>query len=107
MGDFLAAMILIVAACGGDDGGGGTAGEDGGGEAAGQSPEGTESGPNQVAVQVDGQAEGFNAAFLAYFPDNVTVHPGDTVVYESVFSGEPHSITFGRSSPTRTRPSAP
>ncbi|MBW3590864.1 MAG: LCP family protein, partial [Actinobacteria bacterium] len=40
-------------------------------------------------------ADDFNAGFLAYFPDSVTVHPGDTIVYESNFSGEPHSITFG------------
>ncbi|HSH58823.1 MAG TPA: hypothetical protein VK988_04110 [Acidimicrobiales bacterium] len=53
------------------------------------------SGGNEVTVGIDGKADDFNAAFLAYFPDRVTVHPGDTIVYESRFSGEPHSITFG------------
>ena len=44
---------------------------------------------------VDGKVDGFNGAFFSYFPDKLSVHPGDTIVYKSVFSGEPHSIAFG------------
>lgn len=32
---------------------------------------------------------------LAYFPGEVKVHPGDTLVYKANFTGEPHTITFG------------
>jgi plastocyanin len=46
-------------------------------------------------VNVDNQTDKLNAAFLAYFPDDVSVRPGDTVVFKENFSGEPHSVTFG------------
>lgn len=89
----LAAVALVLSACG--DGNGDDAASGG----AGTETTGTEttesSGPSEVTVNIDGNADDFNAAFFAYFPDSVTVHPGDTIVYESVFSGEPHSITFG------------
>lgn len=85
----VAAMLLVIAACGGDDEDDDTSG------ATTSTTSETDMEPGEVSVQVDGQADDFNAAFLAYFPDQVTVHPGDTVVYESVFTGEPHSITFG------------
>jgi len=49
----------------------------------------------QIDVQIDGNVDQYNGAFFAYFPDKVTVHPGDTVTYVSNFSGEPHSIAFG------------
>jgi plastocyanin len=52
-------------------------------------------GPQTVQVGVDGTNETYNAAYFAYFPDKVTVHPGDTVHYKSSFRGEPHSIAFG------------
>ena len=44
---------------------------------------------------IDGRVDEFNGVFLAYFPDKVSVHPGDTIVYHSMFSGEPHTATFG------------
>ena len=47
------------------------------------------------SVNVDNQSDKFNAGFLAYFPDDVTVRPGDTVEFKENFSGEPHSVTFG------------
>ena len=88
----LAAVALLAsgfAACGDDDDDdpvvGGDETEDTGGEDGG----------GEVTVKIDGQADDFNMSAFAYFPDKVTVHPGDTVVYESVFTGEPHSITFG------------
>lgn len=36
-------------------------------------------------------------SFLAYFPSVVTVRPGDTVRFERVETGEPHSVTLGTS----------
>src|ERR1700746_152046 len=47
------------------------------------------------AVSVDNKTDQFNGAFLAYFPNALTVHPGDTVDFGETFSGEPHSVTFG------------
>lgn len=49
-----------------------------------------------VPVQVDGAAKDFTAAYLAYFPRDVTVHPGDTVKFSLVNTGEPHTVTFGK-----------
>jgi plastocyanin len=85
----VAAAALVLSACGDSNGS-----ETSGGAGTGATDQGS-SGPSEVTVQIDGKADDFNAAFFAYFPDTVTVHPGDTVVYESVFSGEPHSIAFG------------
>ncbi|MDQ6928182.1 MAG: hypothetical protein M3159_05910 [Actinomycetota bacterium] len=53
------------------------------------------SGPTTAKVQVDGSTPAFNAAFTSYFPNEVKVHPGDTVSFNSVFRGEPHSVSFG------------
>lgn len=87
----VAVLALVVAGCGGGDD---TEGGATGGGTTETSAEGA-TGASEVTVGIDGQVDAFNGAFLAYFPDRVTVHPGDTVVYESRFSGEPHSITFG------------
>ena len=46
-------------------------------------------------VQVDGTSDKFNAAFLQYFPQRVTVHPGDTVDFHENWTGEPHTVTMG------------
>lgn len=47
-------------------------------------------------VQLDGKTEGFNAAFTAFFPNELSVHPGSTVNFKLPrFSGEPHTVTFG------------
>ena len=46
-------------------------------------------------VQVDGSATAFNAAFIAYFPNELSVHPGDTVQFKLVDMGEPHTVTLG------------
>jgi plastocyanin len=47
------------------------------------------------AVQVDGTTDKYNGAFLAYFPKQVTVHPGDTVDFHENWTGEPHTVTMG------------
>ena len=84
--------MLVSASCGDDDTA--TGDEDAGAETTDDTGDGGGE-TSEITVQIDGDADEFNAAFLAYFPDSVTVHPGDTIVYESNFSGEPHSITFG------------
>lgn len=46
-------------------------------------------------IDVDGRTNRFNGSFLAFFPDQVTLHPGDTVVFRSIATGEPHTVTMG------------
>lgn len=46
-------------------------------------------------VQVDGKSDAANFGFLAFFPKDLTVHPGDTVEFTSVFTGEPHTVALG------------
>jgi plastocyanin len=47
-------------------------------------------------VSLDGKASGFNGVFTAFFPNDLKVHPGDTVRFRLPrFSGEPHTVTFG------------
>ncbi len=96
-----AVLVILVAACGSD------ASTTGAGQTttvvSTTDPSTTNSsttnppaaGPMEYTVFVDGRVDEFNGAFFAYFPDTITVHPGDTIVYKSVFSGEPHSVTFG------------
>lgn len=46
-------------------------------------------------VQVDASTPAFNLATFAYFPNELRVHPGDTVRFTAVDRGEPHTVTFG------------
>jgi plastocyanin len=47
-------------------------------------------------VQVDGKTDAFVASFLAFFPNKVEAHAGDTVEFHSNFTGEPHTVTLGK-----------
>ncbi len=47
------------------------------------------------SIKVDNTTPAFTGGFLAYFPNQVTVHAGDTVDFAEQFSGEPHSVTLG------------
>lgn len=47
-------------------------------------------------VQVDYKHDDFAAAFNAYFPKKLSVHPGDKVRFVNSWSGEPHTVTLGR-----------
>ncbi len=47
------------------------------------------------SVQVDGKPGSFNGAFLAFFPKETVAHPGDTVQFKVIDTGEPHSATLG------------
>lgn len=93
----LAIGTLLTAGCGG--------GNDTGSEpAAGTDTEETApadtgtagAGPVTVPVSVDAKPEGFSASFFAYFPRQLTARPGDTLEFTSVFSGEPHTVAFGK-----------
>jgi plastocyanin len=44
---------------------------------------------------VDKTHDEFTASMIAFFPDTVTVHPGQTVHFRQLWTGEPHSVTFG------------
>ena len=46
-------------------------------------------------IDVDARTNRFNASFLAYFPEEATVRPGDEVVFRALYNGEPHSVTMG------------
>jgi plastocyanin len=47
-------------------------------------------------VLLDYKHDEFAASFLAYYPNKVTVHPGDRVDFKQAWTGEPHSVTMGR-----------
>ncbi len=80
-----AAVMLLTAACGNDD------------DESGATDTTQQSGniAQTYNLKVDNRTDQFNGAFLAYFPNELTVHPGDTLDFGSIFSGEPHSVTFG------------
>lgn len=46
-------------------------------------------------VLVDFKHDEFGASFLTYFPNEVRVHPGDTVAFRQHWSGEAHTVTMG------------
>jgi plastocyanin len=75
----LAAIVALgLAACGGGGGGGTPAPS-----------------AQTVNVQIDAKTSAFTFGSTAYYPSDVSAHPGDTVMFTSVFTGEPHTVTFG------------
>ncbi len=56
---------------------------------------GGKKGAQTFTIDVDGHNSKANEAFTAYFPNTVTVHPGDTVVFDNKGNGEPHTATLG------------
>ena len=84
----LVVVAMVAVACGDDDDDDTTAGDTG-------TDNGQVADTGEVTVGIDAETDDVNASFFAYFPDTVKVHPGDTIVYESHFTGEPHSIAFG------------
>ncbi|MDP9405397.1 MAG: hypothetical protein M3O86_02180 [Actinomycetota bacterium] len=53
------------------------------------------SAPQSRQVLVDYVSDEVASSFLYYFPRNVTVRPGDSVVFRQEWTGEPHSVTMG------------
>jgi len=56
---------------------------------------GKSGGAQSFTIDVDGHNPKANEAFLAYYPNTVRVHPGDTVTFHEVGNGEPHTVTLG------------
>ncbi len=54
------------------------------------------SGGNTRTIQVDGASDDFAGTFRAFFPRDVTVKPGMTLKFHQTWSGEPHSVTMGK-----------
>jgi len=52
-------------------------------------------GAQTFGVSIDGSAKGANETFIAYFPNQLQVHPGDRVVFTVHGPGEPHTVTLG------------
>jgi plastocyanin len=52
-------------------------------------------GAQTFTVNVDQTSPKANVSFLAYFPRSITVHPGDSVVFDWAGNGEPHTVTLG------------
>jgi plastocyanin len=52
------------------------------------------------SVGVDGSTDEFPGMFLRFFPDRLTVRPGDRVVFQRAENGEPHTVTLGTNAPT-------
>lgn len=52
-------------------------------------------GGNERSVFVDYSHDEFASFMVANFPKEVTVTPGDTVVFKQVWTGEPHTVTGG------------
>jgi plastocyanin len=50
---------------------------------------------NSRTIEVDYHNDEFFAAFLGYYPRDVTVTPGMTLKFHQTWTGEPHSVTFG------------
>lgn len=71
-------LALLLTSCGGD----------GGGSASGTGEE--------RSVLVDFRYDEYAAAFLQYYPEKLKVRPGDTVQFRQAWTGEPHSVTFGK-----------
>jgi plastocyanin len=56
----------------------------------------TTSSAGGITVETSPNTTQFNGAFTSFFPNKLTVHPGETVTFKLThFSGEPHTITFG------------
>jgi plastocyanin len=74
----LVLMVGALTSCGGD-------GETGSGSGSGE----------ERSVLVDFRHDEFAGAFLQYYPEHLSVRPGDTVQFRQAWTGEPHSVTFG------------
>ena len=79
-------FVMLTAGCGNGGGSGDT-----GAPTAGSSADG-----EVRTVLLDYHHDEFASAFLAYYPRDVKVHPGDTVHFKQAWSGEPHSVTMGK-----------
>jgi len=49
-----------------------------------------------LTVRLDGETSAYKGAFTAFFPDQVSAHPGDTVTFSVPHVNEPHTVAFGK-----------
>jgi plastocyanin len=52
-------------------------------------------GPQTFSVSVDATSGSIPLAADAYFPRELQAHPGDTIKFNEVWSGEPHTVSLG------------
>ena len=52
-------------------------------------------GANERSVFVDFSHDEFSSFMISNFPNEVSVTPGDSVVFKQVWTGEPHTVTGG------------
>ena len=78
----------LLTSCGGGNGGGD-------GDAGGAPTAGSKGGEERT-VLVDFRHDEFASAFLGYYPSHLKIRPGDTVQFRQAWTGEPHSVTFGK-----------
>jgi plastocyanin len=52
-------------------------------------------GPQTFSVSVDATSGSVPLAADEYFPNEFQVHPGDTIKFNEVWSGEPHTVSLG------------
>src|SRR5260370_37041696 len=58
-------------------------------------PASAPAGPQTFSVSVDAVSGVIPLVAEQYFPSEVQVHPGDTIKFNEVWSGEPHTVTLG------------
>jgi plastocyanin len=46
-------------------------------------------------IQLDGKSASYNGAFTAFFPNQFSAHPGDTVNFAVSRANEPHTVALG------------
>jgi plastocyanin len=52
-------------------------------------------GPQTFSVSVDATSSSIPLVADQYFPNELQVHPGDSIKFNEVWSGEPHTVSFG------------
>jgi plastocyanin len=77
----IAIVAVLAASCGNDD-------DD---KATGGATDGAQT----VSVNVDGKSDEIDMSSNKFFPGEVTLHPGDTIKFTEIYTGEPHTVTFG------------
>lgn len=53
-------------------------------------------GADERIVRVDFQQDEFASHYWRFFPKTISAHPGDTIVFDQQWTGEPHTVTFGK-----------
>jgi plastocyanin len=61
-------------------------------------------GGNSRTIEIDYHSDDFAGSFLGYYPSTVTVRPGTTLKFHQTWTGEPHSVTFGKAIDEKIKP---